>query len=342
MAYASETLPRSAFELSKWYLDAVGEDGEVFIGYRANLRMRRLAVSYASTLTAGARAPRTRSTVRPGEDPDFFEGALAWAEPKLGGKAAWRASGARDLPDPLRNVPKARSIWRCLCLRLPRGNRAEGGRSLRGLGYAEHLSMTLPPWRLPIDTLRWGRFLTPRHSVVWIDWESGATTRRRGSSWTAMEVRGETSEESVFFEGGGARLPARSALDPARRPPLLPSEKSPRSSSDLSSRKRPRDPRDEVADARVSRALGRAARGRVGDPRKREVRMNERVGKVLYGGFFAAVLPGSPRPVGARGDDERHPPRRRLAPRLGGGRRRASRSSSGRSRRSRSGGGGFR
>ena len=36
-----EASPRPAFELSKWYLDAVGEDGEVFIGYRANLRWRR-------------------------------------------------------------------------------------------------------------------------------------------------------------------------------------------------------------------------------------------------------------------------------------------------------------
>ena len=46
------------------------------------------------------------------------------------------------------------------------------GRRLEGQGYAEVLEMTIPPWRLPIRELRWGRFLADdgRASAVWIDW----------------------------------------------------------------------------------------------------------------------------------------------------------------------------
>jgi hypothetical protein len=198
---------RPPFELSKWYLDAVGESGDVFIGYRANLRWRALSVSYAATLTGGADAPRTRSTVRPGEEPDFLEGALAWTEPKLAIAAGWRAE-ARPISRTLYESPEGAVVWLCL---LPSA-RAEiecEGVVLRGLGYAERLSMTLPPWQLPIDTLRWGRFLSPGRSVVWIDWERGGGPPRTWIFVDGVEARGEVFEEDVFFEGGRVRLPQR-------------------------------------------------------------------------------------------------------------------------------------
>ena len=204
-----EASPRPAFELSKWYLDAVGEDGEVFIGYRADLRWRRLALPYASALTAGVHETRTRSTARPGKEPDFLEGALAWTEPMLAVKAAWRGA-ANPIVRTLYEGPEGAVRWRCL-LPCARAEVACDGVVLRGLGYAEHLSMTLPPWRLPIDTLRWGRFLSPEHSVVWIDW------RKKGDDRTwifvdGTEVPGEVSEEDVVFEGGRVRLPQRGRL----------------------------------------------------------------------------------------------------------------------------------
>ncbi len=46
-----------------------------------------------------------------------------------------------------------------------------GGETVHGIGYAEFLEMTIPPWKLPIDELRWGRFVSPTDSVVWIDWK---------------------------------------------------------------------------------------------------------------------------------------------------------------------------
>jgi hypothetical protein len=204
-----EASPRPAFELSKWYLDAVGEDGEVFIGYRANLRWRRLAISYASALTAGARDARTRSTARPGKEPDFFEGALAWAESKLAARATWRGA-ASPIVHTLYESPEGAVQWHCL-LPSARAEVACDGVVLRGLGYAERLSMTIPPWRLPIDTLRWGRFLSPEHSVVWIDWER-ESARRTWVFANGAEVEGRVSEEGIFFEGGRVELPAPGRL----------------------------------------------------------------------------------------------------------------------------------
>ena len=60
---------------------------------------------------------------------------------------------------------------------------------LKGLGYVEHLLMSLPPWRLPLDELRWGRFLSDEDALVWIDW------------------RGETNIKLVFLNGAQVESP---------------------------------------------------------------------------------------------------------------------------------------
>ena len=46
-----------------------------------------------------------------------------------------------------------------------------GNIRLHGLGYVEFLEMTIPPWKLPIEELRWGRFVSTTDSIVWIDWQ---------------------------------------------------------------------------------------------------------------------------------------------------------------------------
>ena len=41
----------------------------------------------------------------------------------------------------------------------------------KGLGYAETLFSLIKPWNLPIDELRWGRFLSDIYTVIWIYWK---------------------------------------------------------------------------------------------------------------------------------------------------------------------------
>ncbi|HEY3348839.1 MAG TPA: hypothetical protein VGM13_03630 [Thermoanaerobaculia bacterium] len=198
------------FELSKWYLDAVGEDGEVFIGYRAALRWRRLAVSYASALTGGARETRTATSVRSEGEPVLRMGSLAWEAPALELQGTWTGN-APALLRTLYECPGGSVVWACLFPRAEAGVRI-GGRDFRGLGYAERLEMTLPPWRLPLETLRWGRFLSPDRFVVWIDWQAPERSR----TWVfvdGIEAReAGVSDEEISFEGGRIRLPSASRL----------------------------------------------------------------------------------------------------------------------------------
>ena len=44
---------------------------------------------------------------------------------------------------------------------------------IEGHGYVDHVTMTIPPWQLPFDQLRWGRFHANGDSIVWLDWQGG-------------------------------------------------------------------------------------------------------------------------------------------------------------------------
>ena len=48
---------------------------------------------------------------------------------------------------------------------------AYNGNIYRGYGYAETLISTIKPWNLPINELRWGRFLSDSYTLIWINWK---------------------------------------------------------------------------------------------------------------------------------------------------------------------------
>jgi hypothetical protein len=45
------------------------------------------------------------------------------------------------------------------------------GKTYKGFGYAETLLSEIKPWNLPIDELRWGRFLSDSYTLIWICWK---------------------------------------------------------------------------------------------------------------------------------------------------------------------------
>jgi hypothetical protein len=159
------------FELSKWYADAVSAEGDVFIGYRARLHSGPLTIAYAAALDTSPRHSLSHTPLQ------VADREIHWQAPSLGVDARWQrtSSGIRAS---LYESPEGSVDWHCL---IPKGEAAigrTGQKPLRGLGYVEHLRVTVPPWRLPIRTLRWGRFLSPLHSLIWIDWQGDFSTRR--------------------------------------------------------------------------------------------------------------------------------------------------------------------
>ena len=163
-----------AFLLSKWYMDCVSDAGDVAIAYVARLRWRSITLHYSSILTRDAGgAAKTDTSLREARDPQLDGRVLTWAAPALGVSGKWSSLTAAACTTVFES-PSGHVAWRC---HQP-GGLAEvtvADRTIRGRGYAEHLELTVEPWRLPIDELRWGRFVGERMSLVWIDWRGRHT-----------------------------------------------------------------------------------------------------------------------------------------------------------------------
>ena len=158
------------FLLDKWYLDCVTPGGDVFIGYTATLRWRRLRLNYASVLLAPyGGAPESRTTLRASGGPELRGGELTWSCTPLVCAGRWHAE-APELERTLLQDESGQVRWSCLQPRSACTVAVAGRPPLSGLGYAERLSLTVKPWRLPLRELRWGRFLSPHDTVVWIEW----------------------------------------------------------------------------------------------------------------------------------------------------------------------------
>lgn len=158
----------TSFMLVKWYMDCVTEEGEAAILYFADLRWRGIRASIGSVLTAGSKEqPVTRTSLGRYELDSSAE-LISVVHPKLKIRGCWERD-AEPFRRTMYEEKEGSVIWDCVQPR-SRVRVSIGNRELIGLGYAECLRVTVPPWQLPLNELRWGRFVAENHSLAWVDW----------------------------------------------------------------------------------------------------------------------------------------------------------------------------
>jgi hypothetical protein len=164
------------FQLDKWYLDVVTEAGAAAFFYAARLRWGLLRYGYASAFYAApGAAPHELATRRHIEWPSEDQDTITWHSAPLRVLGRWRRAAA-PIARSLVDDPADALHWTC---HMPRAHASTqvGDTQLEGLGYVESLRLSVPPWKLPMRTLRWGRHASAGHSVLWIEW-TGADERR--------------------------------------------------------------------------------------------------------------------------------------------------------------------
>lgn len=156
--------------LTKWYCDCVGEDGDAFLGYWAQLRLGPFTIPYAATLYKPAHgAPREHASVRRCPPPVFDGTGLHWHCRRLHVEGWW-SPYFQAHQHTLYQSSAGMITWGCLVPGAEASIDIDGQDRLSGLGYAELLTVSISPRRLPFDHLRWGRFLSPDTSLTWIEW----------------------------------------------------------------------------------------------------------------------------------------------------------------------------
>ena len=187
------------FHLRKWYLDCTAESGETAIVYRAELRWRVARLSWGGLLHKLALDQPTvqRSTFRPDPAPELDQDGIRVADEILAVAGTWVPDAPSHDAVLLEN-DDGRIRWTCHAPSA-RCRMTISGRPIEGRGYAELLVMTIPPWKLPIRELRWGRWLAEDDSLVWIDWRGEqplSLILARGAP-----VVGRVEDESGTVEG---------------------------------------------------------------------------------------------------------------------------------------------
>lgn len=196
---------RVGFRLTKWYLDAIGDDGvELRIGYAAELEAGALRQRYASLLSRStARPPRSHTRLRPARLPEQRGDVVEWAVAGLEVAGRWSAAAPAFEPIELLDQPGALTWW---CVQ-PRAHveLTHARRRLRGTGYVERVELRVPPWQLPLDELRWGRAhissdtlgsdTLGSHTLVWIDWRG--PRRQTRVMLDGVAVEGVVADDAV-------------------------------------------------------------------------------------------------------------------------------------------------
>ncbi len=197
MAHSS----RNSFLLTKWYLDCVSDSGDTAIVYVADLRWNALSIHYGSLLTVLDGKIGSAFSLHGTSAPELSNDTIALRQSGLDVVATWKGLRPPVRRTVFENLHGAVD-WDCLQPMSEVELLLRGGTRLRGLGYAECLTLSLFPWRLPLSSLNWGRFLSPDDAIVWIDWQGASQTRtviHNGEEIPAVSI---TDSEVVFAEGG--------------------------------------------------------------------------------------------------------------------------------------------
>jgi hypothetical protein len=161
----------ASFKLVKWYLDCVTPTGEVLIAYTGTAQWGKLRLHYSSILESANDRIVARYSLRPQLAPSMTNSTISWNSKPLKIDASWQGASS-GISQTIYRSAEGQIEWDC---RMPLARATIGAR--QGLGYVENLTMTIPPWKLPIHTLLWGRFTSATDWLTWIDWQGDHSRR---------------------------------------------------------------------------------------------------------------------------------------------------------------------
>ncbi len=158
-----------SFKIEKLYLDCIDEDGNCFIIYWAKVHFFLIRFVYSGLIFCDAEGLITeKSTLRKTKKP-AIDGTIEFNHKLLKIDVSIKRTDDAIIRSLYKEGEKNVLIWNC---HHPKAM-AEiifNGNIYKGFGYAETLFSQIKPWNLPIDELKWGRFISDSCTSIWISW----------------------------------------------------------------------------------------------------------------------------------------------------------------------------
>lgn len=159
---------QKGFNLSKWFLDFISDEGEAMIFYAAKLKWHGLEVTYTSWLRYNpANGVSNRSRFHRINMPERNDSTILWSDHRFGVEGKWKTMTS-PLQARLFESDEGYLDWNCFQPMSEVSIKIKD-KTFEGIGYAEQLVMTVDPWKIPMNELRWGRYGTQENYIVWIE-----------------------------------------------------------------------------------------------------------------------------------------------------------------------------
>ncbi len=204
------------FYINKWFLDFVGTYGEAMIFYAAKLTWRGLSASYTSWLNYNpTRGVKVKSRFRNVHFPQIKENVITWRDDKLGVSGTWERM-VESIQSRIFDSTEGYLDWNCIQPASKVKLKIDDKYS-EGTGYAEQLTLTVPAWKIPMDELRWGRFVSDKNNLVWIE-----LMEKEKKKW--LWING-TKENGCIIEDESISVPNKNMVLELDKSVVLESEK---------------------------------------------------------------------------------------------------------------------
>lgn len=164
------------FRLEKWFLDCVTEDGNCFIIYATELIWSRWHITFSSLLNYHiSNGLFYKSKIGNGHFPEKINQEISWRDKYFKISGIWKGK-SESLHETLFENKTGCLNWNCY---QPLANVSINFNKNKydGFGYIEKLTLNTVPWNIPMDELRWGRFLSKEFHIVWIEYKKEQTNQ---------------------------------------------------------------------------------------------------------------------------------------------------------------------
>ena len=160
---------QKGFHLQKWYADLIDNaSGDLTIIYLGELKWSFVHLHFTNILRFLQRDRLISTASFSSYTPPTMDSNLLRIESQET-SGQWKSTRP-SITERLYENEQGYILWECF-MPSADGQIRHNDCIHRGWGYIERLTLTLKPWQLPIHILRWGRFLSNDHAVVWIRWQ---------------------------------------------------------------------------------------------------------------------------------------------------------------------------
>lgn len=155
------------FHLVKHYFDGIDQAGNTIILYAAQLNFFGFKIPFSSYILCEKEKAVVESGCLKKADVRFEAiPSITMRSLNVSGKWGRKTTALKEI---LYEQKNKQLIWDC---HTPKAefSISINDKKFNGLGYCETLHLSFYPWKLPIEVLKWGRFLSAHTTIVWIEW----------------------------------------------------------------------------------------------------------------------------------------------------------------------------